>query len=356
MSRIRRFLRSKTGHDIAFGSGSSDYRTKMALTIVMLFLILSADAFGGDNTGVKHVLFFSKSSSWEEKLVHRDGDQLSFVEKQLQDLGKENHIEFTFTKDGTIFTPQNIAKFDAFLFFTGGDLTSEPRNGRGDNYPLMTLAGKKAFLDAIQNGKGFIGVNEAMYTFIDPVSPGESKTAANIHRYTKMIGAGYIGHNELQDGHLIQVDKTFPGMEGMPADYLPYDQWYAFKDIMPDLHVILSLDTTKMTGNLYGRPVYPVVWARMEGTGRVYYTTMGHVPLIWFDPVFRQMLSGGIRWACHMVDADVTPNLSTVTPGAHEIPVGASKFIPSNPTFVDPDFPNFKIWYTPEPIMPWNIP
>jgi type 1 glutamine amidotransferase len=318
---------------------------------VGIWLLLGA-TFAASAADVKRVLFYSKASSWEHKMVHRDGDQLSFLEKELQKLGRENNIEFTFTKDGRYFTPGNIAKFDAFFFFTSGDLTSEQRIGRGDNYPLMTLAGKKAFLDAIQNGKGFIGCNTAMYTFVEPVSPGEPKNKLTIHRYTKMIGAGFIGHNEFQDGHLIQVDKKFPGMETVPADYMPYDQWYAFHDIMPDLHVIVALDASKMVGNLYGRPNYPIIWARMEGKGRVYYTTMGHVPAIWLDPVFRNMLLGGIRWACGMVDADVTSNIAAVTPQANEIPVGARKFIPSNPPQVDPHFPNFKIWHTSPPVVP----
>jgi type 1 glutamine amidotransferase len=296
------------------------------------------------SSGVKHVLFFSKAADWEQKILHRDGDQLSYVEKAVQKLGEDNHIDITFSKDGTIFTPENIAKFDGFFFFTSGDLTFEKRTGKGDNYPLMTLEGKKAFLDAIQNGKGFIGCNEAMYTFIQPLSPGEENTPANVHRYTKMIGGGYIGHNEVQAGHFSYLDRKFPGMENLPADYQPVDQWYAFRDIMPDLHVIMALDSGKLTGNLYGRPNYPIVWARMEGKGRVYYTTMGHAPEIWKDPRFLQMLLGAIRWITGMVDADITPDMATLTPQANEIPQGARKFVATHPTLMNPHFPGLPVW------------
>lgn len=64
----------------------------------------------------------------------------------------------------------------------------------------MTLDGKRAFLDAIRNGKGFIGCNTAVYTFIEPVSPGEKNDADHAWRYTHMIGGGYIGHNEVPVG------------------------------------------------------------------------------------------------------------------------------------------------------------
>jgi type 1 glutamine amidotransferase len=309
-----------------------------------LTLTFPGSAQGENTSKVKHVLFFSKASSWEQKIVHRVGDKLSFLETAVQKLGQENNIDFTFSKDGTMFTPENIAKFDAFFFFTSGDLTAQQRNGRGDNYPLMTLEGKKAFLDAIQNGKGFIGCNTAVYTFIEPLSPREKDDGSNARRYTKMIGAGYIGHNEMQNGYFIHKDNKFPGMEKVPADYLPFDQWYAFKNFMPDLHVIMALDSAKLTGNLYGRPNYPIAWARMEGKGRVFYTTMGHTAEIWEDPVFLQMLLGGIRWAAGMVDADITPDITDISPQANEIPKGAIKFIPSNPPLPNPHFPNFNVW------------
>jgi hypothetical protein len=113
----------------------------------------------------------------------------------------------------------------------------------------------------------------------------------------------------------------------------------------------MALDTARMTGNLYERPNYPVAWARMEGAGRVFYTTMGHVPEIWEDPVFLHMLLGGIRWAARSVDADVTPNIATVTPNANEIPEGARKFVASNPPADDPHFPNFKVWSSQPPVV-----
>lgn len=319
---------------------------KSKLACLLLILAFLGSAQGKDFTETKRVLFYSKAASWEQKFVHRDGDgtQFSVLETIVQKLGQENSIEFTFSKDGTIFTPDNIARFDAFFFFTSGDLTVQQRNGRGDNFPLMTLEGKKAFLDAIQNGKGFIGCNTAVYTFIEPLSPEEANHRTNVHRYTKMIGGGYMGHNEKQNGHFTYLDRTFPGMEKVPADYRPFDQWYAFKDFTPDMHVIMALDAPKLTGNLYGRPSYPIAWARMEGKGRVFYTTMGHAEEIWKDPVFRQMIIGGIHWATGIVDADLTPNLTEVTPQAHVIPDGAKKFIPSNPTQISERFPNFKVW------------
>ena len=293
----------------------------------------------------KRVLVFTKAASWEQIIVHRDGDQLSLLEKALDKLGRENGFELTITKDGSIFTAANIARFDAFLFFTSGDLTFQDRNGRGDNYPLMTLEGKRAFLDAVRDGKGFIGCNTANYTFPDAVSPGEKNDAATAWRYTKMIGAGYMGHNAVQRGHFSYLDRKFPGMEDVPADYQPIDQWYAFNRLMPDIHVIMALDSPKLTGNLYERSAYPIAWARMEGRGRVFYTTMGHTAEIWSDPVFLRMLLGGIRWATGLANADITADMAQVTPRANEIPERASEYIATHPPLPNPRFPGFAVHY-----------
>jgi hypothetical protein len=320
--------------------------SELRIFLVAALLATGIGSTAAQESAAKHprVLFFSKATSWEQKIVHRDHDDLSYIEKAMLELGRENGIDFTFSKDGTEITLESLAKFDALFFYTSGDLTVEPRNGRGDNYPLMTLEGKKALFEAIENGMGFVGCNTANYTFPERLSPGEKEPEKNAWRYPRMLGAGYMGHNEVQAGRFSYFDHAFPGMEKVPEDYHPVDQWYAFNRFQPDLHVIMALDAGKLTGNLYERQPYPVAWARQQGKGRVFYTTMGHTAEIWKEPHFLQMLLGGIRWAAKVVNADVTPDIATVTPHANEYPVSAGKFVASHPTVVDPHFPNFKVW------------
>ena len=49
---------------------------------------------------------------------------------------------FTFSKDGRLFGPKYLAQFDAFFFYTTGDLTEPGTDGN----PPMTALGKHAFL------------------------------------------------------------------------------------------------------------------------------------------------------------------------------------------------------------------
>ncbi|HWD19275.1 MAG TPA: ThuA domain-containing protein [Verrucomicrobiae bacterium] len=275
----------------------------------------------------KKVLFFSKSSGYEHSAIKRNGDAPSFAEKTLTQLGASNNIEFTFSKDGTIFTPENIAKFDAFMFYTTGDLTEAGT----DKNPPMTKEAKAAFLEAIHNGKGFVGVHSASDTFH---SPGNRDYGAGRHEndgdkadpYIKMLGAEFIVHGSQQKAHQIVVDKSFPGISAVPDDFGPLEEWYSLKDFAPNLHVLLMQDTSTMDhasdGNkrAYDRPNYPSTFAHMYGEGRVFYSSMGHRDDVWTNPVFQQVLLGGLNWALHNVDADVSPNLEKVAPQARMLP------------------------------------
>jgi type 1 glutamine amidotransferase len=281
---------------------------------------------GRTQTTPKKILFFSKSAGFEHDMIKQPGSQMSKAEKILQALGGSNNIEFTFTKDGGVFTPENIAKYDAFFFYTTGNLTEKGSDGN----PPMSVEGKAAFLEAIHNGKGFIGTHSATDTFHSP--GGKEHGDARYHDdgddadpYIKMIGGEFITHASQQHARQICVDKSFPGMSAVPDDFAPLEEWYSLKDFAPNLHVLLVQDTSNMdkTGgnrNAYDRPNYPSTWAHMYGTGRVFYTSMGHRDDVWANPVFQQVLLGGLNWALGNVDADVTPNMQKAAPEAGTFP------------------------------------
>ncbi len=73
-----------------------------------------------------------------------------------------------------------------------------------------------------------------------------------------------------------------------------------------------------MTGEPYQRPPYPATWARMQGKGRVFYTSMGH-DQIWNNKTFRQVLMGGIDWSLRNRGNDVAANIEHVTPQADKL-------------------------------------
>ena len=281
----------------------------------------------------KKILFFSKSAGFEHDMIkdNEHGGEASKAAKTLKKLGEENNIEFTFTKDGSLFTPENIAKYDAFFFYTTEDLTTVG----SDKNPPMSKEGKAAFLQAIHDGKGFIGTHSAADTFHSPgyhATPAEhwSNDGDKTDPYIQMLGGEFIIHGSQQKAHVINEDKSFPGMSAVPDDFGPKEEWYSLKDFAPNLHVLLVQDTSTMiktdnNASAYDRPNYPSTWAHMYGSGRVFYTSMGHRDDVWTNPVFQQVLVGGIKWAIHDVDADVTPNLDKAAPQASTLPAPPSK-------------------------------
>ena len=291
----------------------------LTITLGFALVVLPTNLKAAESATPKRILFFTKSSGYEHSAIHHGPNgEPSPAEKVLQELGPKHHFEFTFSKDGSIFTGDNLRKFDAFFFYTTGDLTTPG----GDHNPPMSKDAKAAFLEAIHNGKGFIGTHSATDTFhsagFDPAHSEDKykNNGDNTDPYVQMIGAEFIVHGDQQPSHLIVADPKFPGLAGFPADFKPVEEWYALKNFASNLHVVLVQDTAGMHGPMYQRPRYPSTWARMYGQGRVFYTNMGHREDVWTNPAFQQVLVGGINWAVHNVDADVAPNIQQVTPEA----------------------------------------
>jgi uncharacterized protein len=264
----------------------------------------------------RKILFFSKSSGFEHSVISWKDGQPSHAEKVLLELGTKHHWDFTFSKDGSLFSPEYLAQFDALFFYTTGDLCSPGT----DKQPPMSPAGKQALLDAVAAGKGFIGTHSASDTFH---TNNEAKKGPERYRnfgpnadpYIRMLGGEFIKHGAQQKATMRCVDPKFPGLEKYAAGFDLHEEWYSLKDFSEDLHVLLVQETESMKGAEYQRPAFPATWARMHGKGRVFYTSMGHREDVWTNPLFQEILAGGIHWAVGNVQADVTPNLARVAPG-----------------------------------------
>jgi type 1 glutamine amidotransferase len=264
----------------------------------------------------KKVLFFIKSAGFPHSVVTRPdkGKKPSLAEKILMTAGKEHGFEVHATKDGREFEPDKIGRWDAFVFETTGDLTTE---GQGEKSPAMSPDGEKAFLDAIRGGKGFIGMHCATDTF------GVHRKKGADDPYIQMIGGHFAGHGKQQEVEIEIADPKFPGVaEGFGSSGKSFriaDEWYAQKYIADDLHVILVQVTKGMEGREYQRPNFPQTWARTHGKGRVFYTSMGHREDVWENPMYQGLLLGALGWTTGRIDADVTPNIKEVTPEYYKL-------------------------------------
>jgi hypothetical protein len=280
-----------------------------------LMLDPAFNLFGKDKPRRK-ILFFTKSSGYEHSSIKRNGNELSHAERILTDLGTSHGFDVTATKDGSVFTAENLKQFDAFFFYTTEDLT-QPGN---DKNPPMSNEGKAAFLAAVHSGKGFLGTHSGSDTFHSKGERFETQNSEARDPYIQMLGGEFIRHGPQQEATMKLVSPKFPGCDKIKDEFRLKDEWYSLKNFASDLHVILVQMTGGMEGSDYQRPNYPATWARHHGKGRVFYTSMGHREDVWTNPIFQAVLLGGIAWAVGNIKAETPPNIKIATPKADTIP------------------------------------
>ncbi len=188
----------------------------------------------------------------------------------------------------------------------------------------MTPDGKKVLLNAIAEGKGFVGCHCASDTFHSPGDSWQGQESSQLDPYIVMLGGEFIVHGKQQKARMKVVDHQFPGTSSL-QDFDLKEEWYALKNFSPDLHVILAEDNSGMEGAPYQRPDFPATWARKHYKGRVFYTSMGHRDDVWKNELFQTLLLGGLSWTLGNVEADVTPNLAKVAPKANDLPQRPAK-------------------------------
>lgn len=115
-------------------------------------------------------------------------------------------------------------------------------------------------------------------------------------RYQFMVGGQFVAH----PGNIINyrvdiVRPDDPVMQGIEGFAYRSEQYYLHVD--PSNEV---LATTRFSGEhaYWTRDVaMPVVWKRRHGKGRVFYTSLGHVPAELEHPQARRILERGLLWA-----------------------------------------------------------
>jgi type 1 glutamine amidotransferase len=264
----------------------------------------------------KRLLVYTRSQGFQHDVVKIDKGGPCLVDSIWTMLASKHGFEIECTKDGRIFLPENLAKFDAFFFMTTGDLTQEKS---ADGSPPMPREGKKALLDAIASGKGFIGSHCASDTFHSPGPAAQNQSPSTIDPYIAMLGGEFISHGDQQTATMRVADPRFPGLSGQ-ENFALKEEWYSLKNFSPDIHVILVNETKGMKNWQYERAAFPATWVRMHGRGRVFFTSMGHRDDVWTNPIYHNVLVSAFKWVTGQSEADLTPNMAQETPQATVLP------------------------------------
>jgi hypothetical protein len=258
----------------------------------------------------KRVLYFTRSVGFEHSPVKRPGHELSFSEKLLVEWGRDAGFDVDCTKDGRVFD-ESLDKYAAIASYSCGDLTQP--DGYGN--PPVTLAGRHRLLDAIRQGKAFVGIHSGIYFPLEhPDYP-----AGQTDPYVTMVGGEFVSHARQQEAAVRVASPKFPGVQAFGESSKFFEEWYAMKSYARDLHVILVQETKGMVDACYQRPPFPATWAHLYGKGRVFYTSFGHREDILTNPKVKGLILGGIAWALGNAEADIPPNIQQVTPQADQL-------------------------------------
>ena len=137
----------------------------------------------------------------------------------------------------------------------------------------------------IQNGGGFVGIHSATDTEYDWAW------------YGQLVGSYFDGHPAIQEAEVDVVDNAHLSTSGLPNPWLRTDEWYNFDpDPTGSVTVLLTVDESTYSGGTMGNP-HPIAWFHEFDNGRSWYTAMGHTEASYSEPLFRQHLLGGIRYA-----------------------------------------------------------
>jgi cytochrome c len=212
----------------------------------------------------RNFLVFTKTGGFRHDTIP-DGSQA------IYDIAKSRKWLVKFSEDSSDFTPDNLSRFDAVVFFqTTGD--------------ILDANEKQALQNYVENGGGYLGVHAA------------SDTEHHWPWYQSLVGAWFVGHPAQQQATVHIEDKKDPTTRFLPDPWVRFDEWYNF-DIDPrsHVHVLATLDETSYKGGTMGAD-HPVIWSHEVGKGRSWYTAMGHTHESYKDPLFLKMLSEGLNW------------------------------------------------------------
>lgn len=232
--------------------------------IVLLAIIMAAPVIAVSMKHKPRVLIFCKTAGF-----HHSSIAPGVV--AIKKLGAENNFDVDSTTDGRKFTVENLKQYAAVIFLS-------------TTHDVLNDEQQKAFIHYIEAGGGFVGVHAA------------TDCEYNWQWYGNLVGAYFSSHPAQQDAVIDVVDSTTIATRHLPTKWKRWDEWYNFKWIEPNLHILLTIDETSYKGGT--NPAYhPMAWYHEYDGGRAFYTELGHTDESYADPLYLKHLLGGIKYA-----------------------------------------------------------
>lgn len=173
----------------------------------------------------------------------------------------------------TMLSPAGLAGFEAVIF----------ANTTGN----LGLPDLPAFVEWIANGHGFAGMHSAADTYHDEAA------------YLDMLGNEFLTHGAESAVEARVENPSHPASAPLGVRFAVFDEIYKFtRQNRGAVTMLLSLDRHPADGLAeQNQPAdLPLAWARSHGSGRVFYTALGHREDVWRNPLYQQHVLGGVLW------------------------------------------------------------
>ena len=210
----------------------------------------------------KSIMVFSKTEGFRH-------DCIEVGIESIQKLGKENSFKVDMTEDSKVLI-SGLNNYDVIIFL----------NTTGN---ILTEAQQKKFEKYIQKGGGFVGIHSATDTEYD------------WPWYGKLVGAYFLNHPKQQQATINITNQDHLSTFFLGKKWSKFDEWYNFKDINPDVNILMKLDENSYKGGKNGDN-HPIAWFHEYDGGRVFYTGLGHTKESYQNPKFLKHVLGGINY------------------------------------------------------------
>jgi type 1 glutamine amidotransferase len=172
--------------------------------------------------------------------------------------------------------PVDLAAGGVLALFTIGETPWSPEQ-------------RSAISEGVRSGRlGIVGVHSA------------TDSCVGWDDYVTLLGARFDGHPWTQIFDAEVTDPAHPATEHLGDSWACHDEVYLFRDLRADARVLLRVADGQLDMERPGArlPAFglPLCWCFTEGSGRVFYTSLGHFPAAWESPVYLRHLSGGMSW------------------------------------------------------------
>ncbi|MEO6455778.1 MAG: ThuA domain-containing protein, partial [Ginsengibacter sp.] len=189
-------------------------------------------------------------------------------------LGNENNFNVDTTSDASWFNEDSLQNYSAVIFLNTTDNTDV----------LLNHYQEADFERYIQAGGGYVGIHAA------------SDAEYHWGWYARLVGANFKSHPAQQQATLNIDDVNHISTKDLPNPWSRKDEWYNFKNINPDVHVLVSIDEKSYKGGENGEH-HPISWYHEYDGGRAWYTALGHTIESYSEPAFLKHILGGIKYA-----------------------------------------------------------